>query len=187
MLKNLQEELKPWVKHNFGDRPSWQPLLGIVEELGELAHAHLKHAQEIRTDEQHFENKKDAIADIIIYLADYCTAEGIDLESTVQEVWDKVKKRDWKKNPKNAHQIADMESITLAKSITENNVPDNWDKIYKFFTNSYNYEKHSFDPIEKVLKLTLDTGKKFVYSYGDTIFKYKGDIISTEEYQKIIS
>lgn len=42
MLRKLQEEQKPWVKHNFGDRPSWMPLLGAVEELGELAHAHLK-------------------------------------------------------------------------------------------------------------------------------------------------
>ena len=98
MLRKLQEEQKKWTKHNFGDRPSWQPLLGAVEELGELAHAHLKSAQGIRVNERHFENKKDAIADIVIYLADYCTAEGIDFEDTVQSVWDEVKKRDWKKN-----------------------------------------------------------------------------------------
>lgn len=33
MLKQLQEEQQPWVKHNFGDRPSWHPLLGIMEEI----------------------------------------------------------------------------------------------------------------------------------------------------------
>ena len=186
MLKKLQEEQKPWVKHNFGDRPSWQPLLGIVEELGELAHAHLKDAQGIRTKEDHFKNKKDAIADIIIYLADYCNAEGIDLESTVQSVWDVVKKRDWKKNPDNAHQIANMESITLDNSINDHYVPANWDKIYHFFTKSYNYDKHSFDPIEKILKLTLDTKKIIVYSYGDTIYKYEGDIITKHNYDQLI-
>lgn len=105
VLKKLQEEQVVWVKHNFGDRPSWMPLLGAVEELGELAHAHLKDAQCIRVNEPHFENKKDAIADIVIYLADYCTAEGIDFEKVVEETWNKVKKRDWKKNPANADKI----------------------------------------------------------------------------------
>lgn len=100
MLSKIQEEQKAWVKHNFGDRPSWQPLLGAVEELGELAHAHLKQAQGIRINEPHFENKKDAIADIIIYLCDYCTAENIDIEKVVLETWNKVKTRDWKNNNK---------------------------------------------------------------------------------------
>lgn len=98
MLKKLQEEQKLWVKYNFGIRPSWMPLLGAMEELGELAHAHLKNAQNIRTNENHFENKKDAIADIVIYLSDYCTAEGIDFEETVKNTWNEVKKRDWIKN-----------------------------------------------------------------------------------------
>ena len=102
MLKKMQEEQKPWVKHNFGDRPSWMPLLGVVEELGELAHAHLKKAQGIRVNENHDENIKDAVADIVIFLADYCSSVGIDLEKVVQETWDKVKQRDWKANPATA-------------------------------------------------------------------------------------
>jgi NTP pyrophosphatase (non-canonical NTP hydrolase) len=103
MLRKLQEEQKPWVKHNFGDRPSWMPLLGAMEELGELAHAHLKEAQGIRNHENHVEKAKDAIADIVIFLADYCSARGLDFESIVQETWDKVKQRDWKKNPDTAY------------------------------------------------------------------------------------
>lgn len=105
MLKQLQEEQKPWVLHNFGNRPTWMPLLGAVEELGELAHAHLKEAQGIRTNENHIENAKDAIADIIIYLADYCSSRGFDFQEIVQSTWDKVKQRDWKKNPEKAHLI----------------------------------------------------------------------------------
>ncbi len=66
-LRKLQEEQKPWVIHNFGDRPSWMPLLGLMEELGELAHAHLKEAQGIRLEENHIENAKDAVADIVIF------------------------------------------------------------------------------------------------------------------------
>lgn len=100
-LGELQEEQKPWVKHNFGNRPSWYPLLGVVEELGELAHAHLKEEQGIRgTKAEHMEAKKDAVGDIVIFLADYCSAEGIDLQKAVDEAWSEVKKRDWKAHPK---------------------------------------------------------------------------------------
>jgi NTP pyrophosphatase (non-canonical NTP hydrolase) len=98
-LRKLQEELKPWVLHNFGYRPSWQPLLGIQEEVGELSHAYLKRAQGIRKGENHEEAMKDAAADIIVFLCDFCNAENIDLASTLQEVWNKVSKRDWKVNP----------------------------------------------------------------------------------------
>jgi len=99
MLRKLQEEQRPWVLHNFGNRPSWMPLLGAVEELGELAHAHLKAAQGIRLGENHQEAAKDAVADIVIYLADYCSAEGYDFESIVTETWEKVRLRDWKADP----------------------------------------------------------------------------------------
>ena len=101
-LKQLQEEQRPWVAYNFGkDRPAWQPLLGLVEEVGELSHTHLKTSQRIRTDENHLLNAIDAVGDIVIYLADYCSAVGIDLETAVEETWNKVKIRDWKKYPQN--------------------------------------------------------------------------------------
>ena len=102
-FKQLQEEQAPWVLHNFGKRPSYWPLLGAVEELGELAHAFLKREQGIRTTENHTANIEDAVADIIIYLADFCQSENIDLQATVERVWSEVKQRDWKKDPRNAH------------------------------------------------------------------------------------
>ncbi len=97
-LKKLQQEQAVWGKKNFGEQSGYRMLLGITEEVGELAHAHLKAEQDIRTNEDHFEAKRDAVADIVIYLAGYCNSEGINLEHTVYEVWDKVKLRDWKKN-----------------------------------------------------------------------------------------
>lgn len=101
-LTQLQEELKPWQLHNFGNRPSWMPLLGACEEIGELAHAHLKQAQGIRgTPEEHIAKKKDAVCDAIVFLADYCNAEGIDLEATLAATWAEVKQRDFKKFPLN--------------------------------------------------------------------------------------
>lgn len=95
LLSNLQKEQSPWVEHNFGDRPAWMPLLGMMEELGELSHAFLKKAQNIR--KQDYESKqKDAIGDIVIYMSDFCNSQGYNLEEIIQETWNEVKKRDWK-------------------------------------------------------------------------------------------
>jgi len=99
MLRRLQDELFVWVSHNFGFRPLWHPLLGMMEELGELSHAYLKREQGIRgTVEEHNAEIKDAVGDIVVYLADFCNAENIDLEETIRKTWSEVKKRDWKKN-----------------------------------------------------------------------------------------
>lgn len=99
-LRALQREQAPWVKRNFGDRPSWHPLLGVGEEYGELSHAYLKAEQGIRgTPEEHRAAKVDAVADIVIFLCDYCTAEGIDLEDAVARTWEQVRKRDWTRDP----------------------------------------------------------------------------------------
>jgi len=106
MLRKLQDEQRPWVEHNFGERPSYWPLLGVVEEVGELCHAHLKHEQGIRTNEDHDAAKRDAVGDIVIYLSDYCSAEGIDLQAAVEETWAEVSKRDWKADAANAADIA---------------------------------------------------------------------------------
>lgn len=101
-FKQLQDEQRPWVERNFPGRDDYYPLLGAVEELGELAHSHLKNLQGIRgTPEQHLEAKADAVADVIIFLADYCSATGIDLQSTMETVWARVSQRDWKADPMN--------------------------------------------------------------------------------------
>ena len=101
MLKKLQSEQIEWVEHNFGKRPTWMPLVGVMEELGELAHAYLKKEQGIRISENHEEKLKDAIGDIVIYLADFCTAHDFDLATIVKETWKTVKIRDWIKYPVN--------------------------------------------------------------------------------------
>ena len=99
-FRQLQDEQRPWVARNFPGRPSWYPLLGVMEELGELAHAHLKQAQGIRyTPEEARAKKVDAVADIVTFLADYCSAEGIDLQAAVEETWQHVRKRDWASDP----------------------------------------------------------------------------------------
>jgi NTP pyrophosphatase (non-canonical NTP hydrolase) len=102
-FRDLQEQNREWANRNFDpNTPAWQPLLGAVEELGELAHAHLKQAQSIRTNEDHEANGRDAVADVIIYLCDYSSRRGWDLQEIVETAWNEVKQRDWKKNPSTA-------------------------------------------------------------------------------------
>ena len=87
---------------NFGAQPSYRPLLGAVEELGELTHAHLKGEQGIRhTPEAITAKKKDALADIIIYLCDYASREGLDLHEALNDAWAEVRLRDWTKKRSN--------------------------------------------------------------------------------------
>lgn len=101
-FKQLQEEQRPWVEYNFPGREAHYPLLGAQEEIGELSHSHLKMLQRIRgTEEDHLEKAKDAVADCIIFLSDYCTAMGFDLQEIMETTWTEVKQRDWRKYPHN--------------------------------------------------------------------------------------
>ena len=100
-LRQLQREMREWSERNFGEQPSYQPLLGVVEELGELAHAQLKEEQGIRTNENHIEDAQDAVGDLLIFLMNYCSSRGWDVQEILERTWDSVKQRDWKKNPEN--------------------------------------------------------------------------------------
>ncbi len=48
---------------------------------------------------------KDSVGDIIIYLSDYCNQMGFDLDKIVRETWERVKKRDWRANPKTGKKL----------------------------------------------------------------------------------
>ena len=128
-LARLQVEQKAWADKNFPGHVSHQPLLGVVEESGELAdamleklesvlvghaqlqsivgrlaHAHLKREQGIRGTPQELNDKlKDAVGDIVVFLANYCSTMGFDMQQIVEETWAEVSKRDWaKKRAENA-------------------------------------------------------------------------------------
>jgi NTP pyrophosphatase (non-canonical NTP hydrolase) len=81
--------------------------VGVQEEVGELAHAFLKAHQGIRTSEDHAAAERDAVADIVVYLADFCNAREIDFQATLEETWAKVRQRDWKKDSATAGVRAD--------------------------------------------------------------------------------
>jgi NTP pyrophosphatase (non-canonical NTP hydrolase) len=98
-FSQLQDQVKEWSARNFPGSTPYQPLLGAVEEMGELAHAHLKQEQGIRgTPREHYAAKVDAIGDIIVYLADYCWRNGIDMQDAIETTWGMVQQRDWQKN-----------------------------------------------------------------------------------------
>ena len=100
-LSQLQIEVAEWSAKNFKNKQKHQPLLGVAEEVGELCHAHIKHEQGVRGERtEHELSKIDAIGDIVIYLADYCEHNDIDLSMAVSNTWEEVKKRDWTKNKK---------------------------------------------------------------------------------------
>jgi NTP pyrophosphatase (non-canonical NTP hydrolase) len=71
--EQLAEEHKEWEDRNFPnddyENSLFRSCLGVLEELGELAHARLKREQGIRGEEtQHVADEQDAVADMTIYL-----------------------------------------------------------------------------------------------------------------------
>jgi NTP pyrophosphatase (non-canonical NTP hydrolase) len=98
-FERLQTENLVWAYRNFGpEREKWRrSFMGVVEEVGELSHALLKQEQGIRgTREEHEALAKDAVADIIIFLADLCNRRGWSLQECVETAWAEVQKRVWK-------------------------------------------------------------------------------------------
>lgn len=100
-IRVLQERLHQWLDYNFPNATSNDQFIGIVEEVGELAHAELKTKQKIRgyTEEKGMEEIKDAVGDIFIYLCNYCNKKDIDIEECIDIAYDTIMKRDWQNNP----------------------------------------------------------------------------------------
>jgi len=100
-LREMQKEHKVWMEHNFPDETYQQALMGMVEEMGELAHVVLKEEQGIRAidGDNSFNLKCDALADLIIFSFGFCNLSNIDLQEALESTWDRVKKRDWIADP----------------------------------------------------------------------------------------
>lgn len=74
--RGLAEDVRAWSERNFPrsvGRPE-DPLAGIVEELGELVDAIAARDRDAAVD---------AISDAVIYLADFCGKQGLDLGNIV--------------------------------------------------------------------------------------------------------
>ncbi len=76
----LQSEVGEWSRYNFPNNEKWFPLLGLVEEQGELFHAVLKAKQGIRgTPGEHRLAMVDAVGDTTIYMMDFCERNSVAL------------------------------------------------------------------------------------------------------------
>jgi NTP pyrophosphatase (non-canonical NTP hydrolase) len=101
-IRKFQEHQARWLKENFPNAEPWEALAGIMEEAGELAHAHLKGFNKIRglVDEKTVgAYKSDSIGDLFIYMASYCNTNGLDLENCIVAAWEEVRRRNWRLNP----------------------------------------------------------------------------------------
>jgi NTP pyrophosphatase (non-canonical NTP hydrolase) len=71
-LTNIQSEVGEWARRNFPNATPQMAWLGVIEEVGELAHAVLKFRQGIRgTAEEHRAAMRDAVADATIFALHY--------------------------------------------------------------------------------------------------------------------
>lgn len=120
-LNEIQTQIREWANRNFGQNISKRtgqelneicPFMGIVEELGELAHAELKSHQGIRGFDDpkvYTDARDDALSDILVYLCDFAGRQNppVDLQKILNKVWSKVRERDWQKNKVNAAEVAE--------------------------------------------------------------------------------
>lgn len=102
-----QKELAEWQNRNFDKVSHEDCLIGVMEEVGELSHAILKHKQKIRGyhDESKFiAEAEDAISDTIVYLTQMATILGINLKESHENITSEVLKRNWKDNKETGNQ-----------------------------------------------------------------------------------
>lgn len=109
-IRETQHEIIEWSRKNFGQPVpialDISSLLGVVEEVGELAHSILKLSQGIRgTPTEHMANIEDAVGDILVYLFDFCSRNGMDAEDILRKVWGRVKERDWQKDKEKGGEV----------------------------------------------------------------------------------
>ena len=108
ILTSMQDRHYEWQTRNFGKAATAEnSFLGMVEEMGELAHAMLKHKQGIRgmaDDGAALEKIIDAHCDWIIFSFGLANEMGYDLEEHLERTFEQVMKRDWVADPERGGQ-----------------------------------------------------------------------------------
>lgn len=128
MDSSLQSRIHLWRQRNFPDADAEQQFMGLVEEVGELAHALLKRKQGIRgTPEEHRKAILDAVGDIQIFLAGFCSYEDINMEYQYAYTAREVMERDWIAYPLSGYppgKHLDDEAVGLAPPLEAGEMPD---------------------------------------------------------------
>jgi NTP pyrophosphatase (non-canonical NTP hydrolase) len=97
MLKKLQKEREVWALEQWGEQSLDTLLAGITEEVGELAGAYVRRHNNKWSSDVSRARMLDAVGDIVIYLAGYCSRlsrdDGVDVdfERVVSQTWRKVR------------------------------------------------------------------------------------------------
>ena len=93
-IRELQAEVGEWLEANF-DKPNiYLSALVLVEEVGELARALAKGADDIRGGSDFWEEQRRKEAgDVGISLMAFCYRAGIDFEDALTEGWKIVSAR----------------------------------------------------------------------------------------------
>lgn len=82
VVKDLQPKVAQWSLENFGDQTYRNPLEGIGEEIGELFEALYTNSTEFTVA-----MADDAMADIMIFMMDFCSRYRINLGALLKEKW----------------------------------------------------------------------------------------------------
>lgn len=78
----LQVDIAVWATHNFGDNPAWQPMLGLIEEIGEF-YAAEENAGNSLTHSQRKLQMEDAIGDQTVYALNLASKVGLNFYTDV--------------------------------------------------------------------------------------------------------
>lgn len=98
-------------------------LSDVVMAAGRLCQAHLKSAQGVRGN-RHAEAAKRYVGHIVGALRILCELQKQDLTEVIGDVWSEVKKRDWKKFPKDGgYEPKPRVRKPLPKKINNDEVP----------------------------------------------------------------
>lgn len=120
---------KGWSLNDFWDNRAWfeGTLLpanlnhGISILVTKLAHHQLKGEQGIRGGLEHHDEQMKVTLRAVMWLLDKTCGNVLrkDFLEIVEQVWSKVRLRDWTKNKANAHEVAEQQVIntdTMAKN-----------------------------------------------------------------------
>lgn len=104
-LQQIQQEAAEWDQKTFGTNDdnysketgspcgSWNNFFGIVEEIGELARTIICANQGRKGYSDSAKRKRDRIdscCDILIFLMNYSSREGFDLQTELNRTWDEI-------------------------------------------------------------------------------------------------
>lgn len=112
-FQDIQQEIGSWAKLQFGRNVSLDTdkyhygdcldeicsFYGMISELGELAALDVRAMQgrnKLHTALERKEAREDALADCLVFMCDYASRTGIDLNVVLDRVWAKVRQRNQK-------------------------------------------------------------------------------------------